>query len=49
MEVLAIKQVRILLDLVEEDADLVPYIATISPEHRLAILFLLKHIIKDIK
>ena len=41
MEVLAIRQLRILLDLLEEEADILPYVATLTPDERLAIIFVL--------
>lgn len=44
MEVLAIRQLRILLDLLEEDAEILPYISTLSGEEKCAVMFILVHL-----
>jgi hypothetical protein len=44
MEVLAAKQIRVLLDLIEEDAPLQPYISTLTGEQKQAIVFVLIHL-----
>ena len=47
MEILAVKQIRILLDLLEEDADIRPYLATLSVEDKISIVFVLNQLVKE--
>lgn len=49
MAILAIKQIQVLLELLQEDQDLRPYVKTLTPEERQAIVFVLVQLNKDVK